>query len=274
LSLAALALALAAAALHAAWNTAVAGRRDPEAAAAALLICAIGLFLVPAVLTWRISAEAWPYVIASALLHFGYFAGLAAAYSRADLSVVYPVARGVGPVVVLVVGALALGKHAGAGQAAGVMLVAIGVLLVRGPSGDLHVSDLALALFVAACIGGYTLVDSYGVKHAAPVTYLELSNGGVMLLYVPLVGKLRGPAALRRELRPQAIAAGGAAFGAYALVLTALKLAPPAAVAAVRESSVVIAAFLARGLLDEPVGPRRMAGAASVAAGIALIALS
>jgi drug/metabolite transporter (DMT)-like permease len=70
------------------------------------------------------------------------------------------------------------------------------------------------------------------------------------------------------------VAAGGAAFGAYTLVLVALKLAPAAAVAAVRESSVVIAAFLARGLLKEPVGPGRMAGAAAVAAGIALIALS
>jgi drug/metabolite transporter (DMT)-like permease len=274
LSLTALALALAAAALHAGWNTAVAGRRDPEAASAALLICAIGLFLVPAILTWRIASEAWPYVIASALLHFGYFAGLAAAYARADLSVVYPIARGVGPVVVLVVGAVALGTAVGLGPAAGVVLVAIGVLLVRGPSGELHPSDLALALFVAACIGGYTLVDSHGVKHAAPVTYLELSNGGVMLLYVPLVMKLRGAAALRAELRPQAVAAGAAAFGAYSLVLTALKLAPAAAVAAVRESSVVMAAFLARGLLKEPVGPARLTGAVTVAAGIALIALT
>jgi drug/metabolite transporter (DMT)-like permease len=112
------------------------------------------------------------------------------------------------------------------------------------------------------------------VKHAAPVTYLELSNGGVMLLYVPLVMKLRGAAALRAELRPQAVAAGAAAFGAYSLVLTALKLAPAAAVAAVRESSVVMAAFLARGLLKEPVGQARLAGAVTVAAGIALIALT
>jgi drug/metabolite transporter (DMT)-like permease len=73
---------------------------------------------------------------------------------------------------------------------------------------------------------------------------------------------------------PRSLAAGGAAMGAYALVLAALKLAPAAAVAAVRESSVVIAAFLARAMLKEPVGPGRLAGAGVVAAGIALIALA
>jgi drug/metabolite transporter (DMT)-like permease len=274
LSLTALALALAAAALHAGWNTAVAGRRDPEAASAALILSAIGLFLLPAVLTWRVDGEAVPYVIASSLLHFAYFAGLAAAYARADLSVVYPVARGVGPVFVLVVGLLALGDRVSGGQAAGVALVALGVLLVRGPSGEVHWGDLALALFVAACIGGYTLVDKDGVQHAAPLPYLLLINSGMALLYVPLVLRLRGAAALRAELRPQAVVAGGAALGAYGLVLAALKLAPAAAVAAVRESSVVMAAFLARALLKEQVGPARVAGAVVVAAGIALIALT
>jgi drug/metabolite transporter (DMT)-like permease len=234
----------------------------------------VGLYAVPAVVLWDVSSAAWPYVAASAALHFGYFAGLAAAYSRADLSVVYPVARGVGPVIVLVVGAVFLGTGAGAGQAVGVVLVALGVLLVRGPSGEVGAGDLALALFVAACIGGYTLVDSSGVDHAAPLPYLVLSNGGVMLLYVPLVLRLRGRAALRAEIRPAAVVGGAAAFGAYTLVLIAFTLAPAASVAAVRESSVVMAALAARFLLAEPVGALRFAGAAAVAGGIALIALS
>jgi drug/metabolite transporter (DMT)-like permease len=274
LSLTALALALAAAALHAAWNTAVAGRDDPEAASAALLIVAPFLFLLPALLTWRVDADALPYVAASAVLHFGYFAGLAAAYARADLSVVYPVARGLGPVVVLIVGAVALGAGASLGQAAGVLLVASGVLLVRGVSGDVGAGDLALALGVALFIGGYTLVDSYGVDHAAPIAYLELTLTGTALLYVPLALRMRGRAAVRAELRPHAVLNAGGAFGAYALVLAALTLAPAAAVAAVRESSVVMAALLARVTLKERVTGPRLAGAAAVAAGVALIALS
>jgi drug/metabolite transporter (DMT)-like permease len=274
LSTTALALALAAAMLHAVWNVAVAGRDDPEAASAALALIAPILFLIPAVLTWRVDGDAVPFIAGSAVLHFAYFAGLAAAYARADVSVVYPVARGLGPVVVLVIGAAALGAGASAGQVAGVVLVAAGVLLVRGIRGEVGPADLALALFVAVCIGGYTLVDNEGVEHAAPLPYLWLTLTGVALLYVPLALRLRGRAALRGELRPQAVVNAGCAFGAYALVLAALTLAPAAAVAAVRESSVVIAALLARVTLKEAVGPSRLAGAVAVAAGVALIALS
>ena len=270
----ALALALAAAALHAGWNVAVAGREDPEAASAALTLIAPALFLVPAVLTWRVDGDAVPFIAASAFLHFAYFAGLAAAYARADVSVVYPVARGLGPVVVLVIGAAALGAGASPGQAVGVVLVAVGVLLVRGVRGEVGTADLALALFVALCIGGYTLVDNEGIEHAAPLPYLWLTLTGVAILYVPLALRMRGRAAVRAELRPAAVLNAGAAFGAYALVLAALTLAPAAAVAAVRESSVVMAALLARLTLKEPVGPARLAGATAVAAGVALIALS
>ena len=274
MTLTALALALAAAALHAGWNVAVGGRKDPEAASAALTLIAPVLFLVPALLTWRVDADAVPFILASALLHFAYFAGLAAAYARADVSVVYPVARGLAPVVVLVVGLAALGAAGSVGQVVGVVLVAAGVLLVRGLRGHVGAPDLALALFVAVCIGGYTLVDNEGIEHAAPLPYLWLTLTGVALLYVPLALWMRGHAAIRAELRPQAVLNAGAAFGAYALVLAALTLAPAAAVAAVRESSVVMAALLARFKLREAVGPARLAGAVAVAGGVAAIALS
>jgi drug/metabolite transporter (DMT)-like permease len=231
------------------------------------------IFLAPALLTWRVEAGAVPYVIASAALHFLYFAGLAAAYARADLSVVYPVARGLGPVIVLVAGVAALGIATSAAQVAGVVLVAAGVLLVRGLGGEVAGGDLALALGVAATIAAYTLVDSHGVQRAGPLPYLELTLAGTALLYVPLAWRLRGGAALRAELRPRTVAMAAASFGAYACVLAALQLAPAAAVAAVRESSVVIAALLARPLLGEAIGPRRLGGAAAVAGGVALLAL-
>jgi len=274
LSGAALALALGAAALHAGWNTAVAGRSDPEAASAALLVSAIGLLLVPAVVFWDVSAEAWPYIVASAVLHAAYFGGLAAAYARADLSVVYPVARGVGPVIVLLIGVAFLGDPRVAGQIIGVVLVCVGVLMVRGVSGDVELGDLALALFVALCIGGYTLVDSHGVDHAAEVPYLFLINAGMSLFYFPLALRMRGREAIRAEFGVRSVLGGAAAMGAYLLVLVALTLAPAAAVAAVRESSVVMAAVLAWLVLKESVGPVRFLGAVAVAGGVALIALS
>jgi uncharacterized membrane protein len=270
----ALALVLSAAALHAGWNLALAASDDPESAAAALQLFAPLLFVVPAVLLWRVEGAAVPYVVASAVLHFLYFGGLAAAYARADMSVVYPISRGLGPVIVLVFGAVALGTATSGEQVAGVAMIALGVVLVRGIGGDVHSRDRLLALGVAGTIGAYTLVDAHGVQHANPVAYLELSLAGSALLYAPLAWRLRGGDALRAELRrPRSAVMAAASFGAYGLVLAALQLAPAAAVAAVRESSVVIAALLAKPLLDEAIGLRRVVGAVAVAGGVALLAL-
>jgi drug/metabolite transporter (DMT)-like permease len=237
-------------------------------------VSAIAVLALPAVVFWDIGASAWPYIAASSALHAAYFGGLAAAYARADLSVVYPVARGVAPVIVLVVGIAFLSTAVVAGQVLGIGLVCLGVILVRGPSGDVNAGDLALALFVAACIGGYTLVDSHGVDHAGQVPYLFLINVGMSVLYVPLALWMRGGRAVRREIGPLSVLGGAAAMGAYLMVLFALTLAPAAAVAAVRESSVVMAALLAWVVLKETVGPLRLAGAVAVAGGVALIALS
>jgi drug/metabolite transporter (DMT)-like permease len=270
---AALALALGAAALHAGWNVALARSEDPEAATAGLLIWSPVLFLVPALVFWDVDAEALPYIAASAVLECAYFGLLAAAYARADLSVIYPIARGLAPVLVLVVGVVALAADSSAAQIAGVVLVAGGVVLVRGLGGDVHSGSLALAVGVAACIAGYTLVDNEGIEHAAPIAYLELTLALSALLYLPVAWRLRGGAAVRASLGGRAVLLAGAAFGAYALVLAALALAPAASVAAVRESSVVMAALLARPLLGEAIGPRRIAGAVAVAGGVALIAL-
>ena len=154
------------------------------------------------------------------------------------------------------------------------VLVCVGVLMVRGVSGEVQRADLALALFVAACIAGYTLVDSHGVDHAAEVPYLFLINAGMSLLYMPLALHMRGRAAVRDELGVRSVLGGAAAMGAYLLVLVALTLAPAAAVAAVRESSVVMAAGLAWLVLKESVGPVRFLGAVAVAGGVALIAVS
>ena len=111
LTLAALALVLAAAALHAGWNALVAGARDTHATTAVALLVGAAVFAVPAALTWRVDAEAWPYIAASAALELAYFALLAAVYTRADLSFAYPIARGSAPVLVLLISVIALGAE-------------------------------------------------------------------------------------------------------------------------------------------------------------------
>src|SRR4029450_8160257 len=97
------------------------------------------------------------------------------AYGRADLSFVYPIARGSAPVLVLLAALAILGESASAAQVVGVLAVAAGVLLVRGIHGGATLGDLTLALTVGACIAAYTLVDSRGIQYASPVVYQELS---------------------------------------------------------------------------------------------------
>jgi drug/metabolite transporter (DMT)-like permease len=266
----ALALALAAAALHALWNVLVAGSRDTQGATAAALVVAMVAFAPVAAVTWRVEGAAVPFIAASAALELVYFALLALAYGRAQLSLVYPLTRGLAPVLVLVLSVAALGLGTSAGEVAGVVVVAAGIVLVRDAHGRIDRITLAMVLAIGGAIAGYTLVDRYGVRHANPLTYLELVLVVPTVAYALTLGTQR----TRSALTWRTAGAGLAMFGAYALVLAALRLASAASVAAVRESSIVIAVGLAALVLREPVGRWRIAGAVLVTAGVALIALA
>lgn len=267
----ALALALGAAFLHAFWNLTLARAPDVEAATAVALVAGIVAFAPAAALAWEAEPQVWPFLAVTSLLQLTYFVLLTAAYTRSDLSVVYPIARGGAPVLVLVAGVVVLGEGASAAQVVGVLLVAGGVLLVRGIGGQASSGDLSLALAVAACIAAYTLLDQRGVRYASPVVYQELSMIPATIGFLALTLRRRGLAPVRRAVDIASVAAGLATFGAYVLVLAALSRAPAASVAAVRETSVVIATALASPLLHERVGAPRLAGAVLVVAGVALL---
>jgi drug/metabolite transporter (DMT)-like permease len=268
----ALAFALAAAFLHAGWNVVLRGSEDVEARTAVVLGLSLLIFAPVAAATWSASWSIAPYVVASAAFEAAYFALLVAAYRRRELSVVYPVARGSAPLFVLLGTAVVLGRYVSPAAAAGVCLVALGIVLVRGIRGGAE--GVLVALAIGCTIAAYTLVDKDGLRHAAPLSYLVLVMAPVGLVAVPLVAARRGIPALRAELGWSALLTAAATFGSYALVLAALRLAPAPQVAAVRETSVVIAALLAGAFLRERVGWVRLTGAAAVAAGVALIALA
>ena len=264
-------LALAAAFVHALWNLLLARARDPEAATAVALVTAVVVFAPVLAFTWELETEAWPYIAATSVLELVYFALLGAAYRRAELSIVYPLARGLAPVLVLVAGVVALGAETTALQALGVCLVGLGVLLVRGLRRPAGSAGVLFGLAIACSIAAYTLVDDEGIRYANAVTYLEL------ILVVPAIGYalgiawLKGGSALRAEVVPATLVAGLGMWVAYGLVLAALARAEAAPVAAVRETSVVIATVGAALLLHERVGPGRLAGAVLVVAGVALL---
>ena len=267
----ALILALSGAFVHAAWNLALAGEPDVHAATAVAVLAGVVLLAPVAFADWRFEAAAWPYVAASAALELLYLALLATAYARAAAGFVYPAARGAAPVFVLLIGVLALGQDVSALAAAGVATVAAGIVLVRGPSGPRGAVDLALALAIGGCIAGYTLVDQEGVGHASSQAYLLMVFAFAGAGYVAGAWQARGGEAIRRAVSVRTVLAGAGFFIAYGLTLAALKEAPAAAVAAVRETSVVIAvAWLAVSGRERVTG-RRAAGAVTVACGVALI---
>jgi drug/metabolite transporter (DMT)-like permease len=263
----ALALALAAAFLHAAWNVLLRGSADVASRTVAVLCWSVMLFAPVAAATWRVDGAAVPYIAASAALEGVYFVLLIAAYRRRELSVVYPVARGSAPAFVLAGTALVLARTVSTAQIAGVLLVAAGVVLVRGLRRGAEGIGVGLAIGVA--IAAYTLFDKEGLRHASPIPYLELVLAPLALLALAV-----RPRALRSELSWTTVAAALGSFGAYVLFLFALRLTAAPGVAAVRETSVVIGAALAAAFLHEQVTWGRFAGAAAVAGGVAILAVA
>jgi drug/metabolite transporter (DMT)-like permease len=266
-------LALSAAFVHAGWNLLLSRASDSEQATATATMLGALAFAPVAVLTWNVSAKVIPWAAASAALELVYLILLARAYQEGELSLVYPVARGSAPVLILLFTIVVLGDAPEAAAIAGIALVAGGVIMVRGGRASADTRHFRLALAIGVTIASYTLVDKQGLKHADPLTYVELVVALPALAYFLMTKRRKGVAPVSAET----VLAGLGIFGGYSLALAAIKLASTAdvpSVQAVRESSVVIAVILARVILKERVTAARLAGAASVVAGVAAIALA
>jgi drug/metabolite transporter (DMT)-like permease len=256
--------------IHAVWNMLLARAKDSQASAAIVLLVGAVVGAPAAALDWHFEAAGWPFVIATCVLELVYFALLAYAYTHAELSVVYPLARGLVPVFVLAGAVVLTGAGTTPRQVGGVLLVGAGILLVRGFSAG---RGALLGVVIACVIATYTVVDKHGVQYVSPLAYLEIMTLVTSIAYAGWIVSDRGVGALRAELTWQSVVAGVATFAGYACVLTALKLASAASVAAVRESGVLVATALAAIFLKERVSAWRAAGAVLVVAGVAVISL-
>jgi uncharacterized membrane protein len=268
LPLEALILALGSAVLHAVWNLLLGRARDVQAATAATFLVSMAIALPFALVWWHADRSVWPYALASTLLETLYLVALAAAYHRGEISFVYPLTRGVAPVLVLAFTVFWLGHHASAAEVAGVLLVACGVVLVRGLGVRGDAAALVWTATIAATIAAYTLVDRVGIHRAGAITYFVLTLVGPCLISPWLAGTR----AIRRELGWPVAAGGLASFGSFTFGLLALRHGSAAAVLAVRSSSVVIATALASRVLAERVSWTRLLGSVLVFAGIVLLA--
>jgi drug/metabolite transporter (DMT)-like permease len=243
--------------------------RDVQAAAAATFLLSVAFAAPFAALWWSAEPSVWPFALASTLLEAVYVVALVQAYRATDLSLVYPLTRGLAPVLTLGAAVALLGHRASATEIAGVLLVAGGVVLVRGRRGSVDAQALLAVATIATAIAAYTLVDRAGIQRAGALTYFVLVLAGPCLVYPPLVG-LR---AMRQEFGAGIVGAAVANLGSFALGLLALRRGAAAPVLAVRSSSIVIATLLAGRVLREEVSLGRLTGSVVVFAGVVLLAL-
>jgi drug/metabolite transporter (DMT)-like permease len=269
---------LLAAAAHAGWNATIKRGLDPLVMTV-LIAAGAGVVALP-LLAWGglPAPPARPWVIASVLVHLGYFVGLIEAYRRGDLSQVYPIARGAAPLLTAGVSTLWLGERLGAVGWIGLLGLVAGVLMLSlGGGGDLGRLDrraVGFALFTALTVCAYSVIDGVGVRAAGdPLVYaaaLFVGNGLVMTLYGLVRRGPRLMAAASADWR-RSLTGGGLQVASYAVALWAMTRAPIAVVAALRETSVLFGALIAVAILKERVGPVRVLAALLIVAGLVLI---
>ena len=273
---------LAAGFLHAGWNALLKSSTggdvllDTAAVVAGSSICSFALLaFVPLP-----DPAAWKFIAASATIHFGYYLTLVQAYRTGDLSFAYPLMRGTAPLIVTVLGSIFLRELPSIQMTAGILLISLGIVsiaFVQAGGRRRHPRAAAYWAFAnAAIIAVYTLVDGAGARSSGNalsyVCWLIFLEGIPFVAWVLTRRGAAGRAYLHRGWRV-GLGGGACSLAAYGIVLWAMTRAPIAAVAALRETSVIFAALIGSLWLKEGFGWRRVAGAASVVAGIAALKL-
>jgi drug/metabolite transporter (DMT)-like permease len=283
--LAATALVLLAALLHATWNAWVKTSGEPLRATARAVWLGTAVATPFAAALWLVGGrpgftrDAWPIAATSAVLEVVYWVALGAAYRRGSLSTVYPVARGSAALLGALLGIAVLGERLATLQLAGVAFLVAGTLAAAVPGAARR--SLAPALAIGVLIAAYTFVDRLGARTGPAWLYgwLIFAGGSVLLGAVLAVAPIRvvGPRPSRGGANDpgwrRPLGSGILMVAGYTLVLTALAIAPLAGVAPLRESATVLAAgwgVLRLGERDRAAW--RLAGAGCIAAGAILLA--
>ncbi len=319
MSLLALALALASAVIHAVWNLMVkrAGVSANTPAFAWLLFVLSAAFFAP-ITVWHLASgrtvltlEMLPWIAGSAALHTVAFLMLLRAYRTGDLSVVYPLARGTGPLVVTIVGVAILGERATIPSVAGVLLIALGIFVLRGlpwkakasRDGAAAVQAAAIrrgavmqgdaasihgasspplphaagqAILLGVLIAAYTLWDKQvvGPLGLSPFVLECLLSAAMAIMATPLI--VRQAATIRSTFRHHLallLAVALLSSLSYVMFLSALAMAPASRVAPARELNILIGALLGAKVLGEAESTRRLPAALMMSAGVVLLAL-
>ncbi len=285
----AMALVLTAAFLHAGWNSLFKMSGNHHAFTWLFQLSALVLFSPIPFLLWPaepISARGWACIAASGILHALYFWCMASAYARGDLSLVYPLARGSGPLFVPLFAVLLLGERLSAGGATGILIIVGGMYILHlrsfslsalaEPFRALRGGASLWAMLTGIMIAAYSLVDKIGVDAVYPPLYLYLLMGVCFLCLAPPTWRTHGKdlaSTWRRHWRA-VLVVGFCSLFTYVLVLFAFRLSKVSYVVAVRESSILLSALFGILWLGERGGVQKIAGALLIVAGVVFVGVS
>lgn len=268
---------LAAALLHAGWNSIVKVGLDRVSTVVllALVQALIALPILPFVTLPTLAS--WPLIVVAAILHTGYKIFLVQAYAYADLSQAYPLARGTAPLIVTAVSFAFLGIAFAPMSLLAILFISAGILLmaVKGAAdGRMRGKALFYALGTASFTAGYTLVDGIGARIAETpsgfILWMVIGDAAGMIAYAAWAqGRSFFPALV--PAWKSGVAAGAMSLGSYWIAVWAFTRAPIALVAALRESSILFAILIAALILREPVSGWRWASACAIAIGVGLM---
>lgn len=249
------------------------GGRDVLLDTAAIVVGA-GILAIPFLFVVPVPArESWPYIAASVCTHVAYYYLMINAYRTGDLSLVYPLMRGVAPLITAVLGIFWL-RELPAGVAwAGMVLISLGVVLLALRSAD-HApsrSAIGFALANAFVIAAYSIIDGTGARLAGTawgyIVWLFVLDSIPFTAYMLATRRSEFVRAMW-DRRRNGMLGGGLSAGAYAISVWAMTQAPVALVASLRETSVLFATLIGARLLRERLTPRRWAGVAAVVFGV------
>lgn len=268
-----------AAACHAGWNALIKVGLDPLSTTILIAVGSAVVSVVALPFVGLPAPAAWPWLIASAVVHLFYFAALAESYRTGDLGQVYPIARGSAPLMTAIASAFLIGERLSVFGWTGIVALAAGVLLLSARGGrkvQLDRRAVGFALLTALTICAYSLVDGIGARTSqnsqAYVAWLFVANALVLLPY----GLWRAGPGMTLALRRfwgRGLAGGALQALSYGIALWAMTLAPIAIVAGLRETSVLFGAAIAVLVLKEPLRAARIMAAALIVCGLVLIRL-
>ena len=278
----AIVLLLSSAALHALWNLLLKQSQEKYLAMGWQVILSGIISIIALFFTGLPPRSIWGFALISGALEAIYFGLLTFAYNDHDFSLVYPVARGAAPALVVIWSALFLREFPSAGGLFGIAMVVCGLAIIGATSlfqdhtGKPQFRGIAIALSIALVISIYTLIDGFAVKHGPTLQYGLSLFALTPLLTTPLILRHYGWNHMVKALRQQPVRlvlVGFLGVIAYLFALFAYSIAPVNYSEAIREVSVVLGAFAGWYFLGEKMGKIRILGAVAIFTGIVMIAL-